>query len=355
MKNPKIMLAGILLAVLGTAFYFNMSKHSDHQTAQKLYFYNWSEYITEEMLKEFTDETGIEVILTTYDSNEVMYSKLKMLKGTGYDLVVPSTYYVRKLWQENLIQPLDLSKISNFKHIDVNFLDKSYDPKNKYSVPYIWGATAIGVNKQFIDPASITSWKDLWKPEYKNKLLLMNDVREVFHVALKLNGHSVNSTNPKHIKQAYNRLKTLIPHVTVFNSDTPAIPFLSGEVEIGMIWNGSAYMAQKEDPNIQFIYPKEGPILWMDNLSIPKRAENVEAAYAMINFLLRPDIAARISDTIGYPTANKSAKVYMNKDMANNPIIYPPEEIIKTSEFQDDIGDAAKIYDKYWQMLKTQQ
>ncbi|GLS84564.1 extracellular solute-binding protein [Paraferrimonas haliotis] len=338
------------LFITMSALLISLSAQANKDT---VYFYNWSEYIPPGLLEEFTAETGIKVVYTTYDSNEAMYAKVKLLKGEGYDLVVPSTYFVSKMADEGLLQKLDKSKLSNISHLDPALLDQPYDPDNQYSLPYIWGATGIGVNSDDIDPSTITSWKDLWNEDFANSILLMNDVREVFHMALVVNGHSGNSTDPEEIKQAYETLKPLVKNVLVYNSDTPSLPYLAGETSIGMLWNGSAYAAHQEDDAITLVYPKEGPILWVDNIAIPSGAKNVEGAHKLINFLLRPEIAARVAEEIGYPTPNKSAKALMPKELANDPIVYPPAEVIEAGEFQDDIGEAELIYDKYWQLLKA--
>ncbi|WP_298440133.1 extracellular solute-binding protein [uncultured Ferrimonas sp.] len=318
-----------------------------------LYFYNWSEYIPEGLLQEFEQETGIKVIYTTYDSNEMMFSKVDQLGGKGYDIVVPSTYYVKKMADAGLLQPIDKSQLSNFKHLDQAMLDKAYDPANTYSVPYIWGATGIGIHTDDIDPASITSWQDLWDPKWQGQLMLMNDPREVFHMALRILGYSSNSTDPQQIKEAYELLRKLMPNALTFNSDNPGSPYVAGDVSLGMIWNGSTYEAQKEDPAISMIYPAEGAIFWMDNLAIPAGAENVAAAHKMLNFLLRPEVAARVSAEIGYPTPNKSAKALMDPDFAGNPLVFPPAEVIEAGEFQSDVGDAIQLYSDYWDKLRA--
>ncbi|STN25262.1 spermidine/putrescine ABC transporter substrate-binding protein [Escherichia coli] len=158
-------------------------------------------------------------------------------------------------------------------------------------IPYIWGATAIGVNGDAVDPKSVTSWADLWKPEYKGSLLLTDDAREVFQMALRKLGYSGNTTDPKEIEAAYNELKKLMPNVAAFNSDNPANPYMEGEVNLGMIWNGSAFVARQAGTPIDVVWPKEGGIFWMDSLAIPANAKNKEGALKLINFLLRPDVA----------------------------------------------------------------
>ena len=167
-----------LLAAGALALGMSAAHADDNNT---LYFYNWTEYVPPGLLEQFTKETGIKVIYSTYESNETMYAKLKTYKDGAYDLVVPSTYYVDKMRKEGMIQKIDKSKLTNFSNLDPDMLNKPFDPNNDYSIPYIWGATAIGVNGDAVDPKSVTSWADLWKPEYKGSLLLTDDAREVNH------------------------------------------------------------------------------------------------------------------------------------------------------------------------------
>ncbi len=323
--------------------------------AEKLYVYNWTDYVPSNLVAEFTKETGIEVIYSTFESNEEMYAKLKLTSstGSGYDLVFPSSYYVNKMAKEGMLQELDHSKLSNFKQIPANLLNKEFDPNNKYSLPYVYGLTGIGVNADDIDPSKITSWADLWNPEYKGKVLLTSDAREVFHIALILDGKSPNTTNEEEIKAAYDRLVKLLPNVVTFNSDSPEVPFVQGEASIGMLWNGSAYLAHKENPSIQFVYPKEGAIFWMDNYAIPKGAKNTEGAYKFIDFLLRPENANLVVEKMGFSMPNEGVKALLSPEMANNPTLFPSAENIEKGIMQGDVGEAVDIYEKYWNKLKT--
>ncbi|WP_233112496.1 extracellular solute-binding protein [Aggregatibacter actinomycetemcomitans] len=321
---------------------------------EKLYVYNWTDYVPSNLIAEFTKETGIEVIYSTFESNEEMYAKLKLISdNAGYDLVFPSSYYVKKMTQDGMLQKLDHGKLSNFKQIPDNLLHKDFDPNNDYSLPYVYGLTGIAVNSEDVDVSKITSWSDLWNPEYKGKVLLTSDAREVFHVALLLDGKSPNTTNEDEIKAAYERLEKLLPNVAVFNSDSPEVPYVQGEVALGMIWNGSAYMAHRENKNIQFVYPKEGAIFWMDNYAIPKSAKNIENAYKFINFLLRPENAKVVLERLGYSMPNNGVKALISPEMANNPTLFPPEEQVKKGIIQGDVGNTIDIYEKYWNKLKT--
>lgn len=337
-----------ILIVLLTIFICPFLKAND----KVLYFYNWSEYIPTEILENFTKETGIKVIYSEYESNETMYAKLKT-QGQGYDLVVPSTYFISRMHKENMLQKIDHTKLKYFKDLDPQFLNKPFDPNNNYSIPYTWGATGIGINTDVIDTSKVTSWNDLWNPKYKGQVMLMDDAREVFQMTLSTLGYSGNTQNEEEIKKAYLKLKKLIPNVLVFNSDYPANPFIEGETSIGMLWNGSAYAAQKAGAPIKIVWPKEGAILWMDSLAIPSGAKNVEAAYKMIDFLLRPENAAKIALMIGYPTPVKEAKKFLPEKFKNNPMIYPPEDVLKKSEWQSDVGDKVAIYEKDFEKLKA--
>ncbi len=323
------------------------------QAAEKLYVYNWTEYVPSSLLTQFTKETGIEVIYSTFESNEEMYSKLKLTQGGGYDLVFPSSYYVGKMAKEGMLAEIDKGKLSNLSNVSKALMGKEFDPENKYSLPYVYGLTGIGINTSEINPSLVTSWADLWKPEFKGKVLLMNDAREVFHIALLLDGKSPNTTNAKDIKAAYERLTKLVPNVLVFNSDSPEMPYLQGEVDIGMQWTGSAYRAKGENPNLQFVFPKEGAIVWMDNYAIPKNAKNKDAAHKFIDFLLRPESAKTVIETMGFSMPNENVKALLPSETVNDPLVFPPVEEIEKGILQSDVGDAVDTYEKYWNLLRT--
>ena len=315
-----------------------------------LVFMNWGPYINSDILEEFTKETGIKVIYSTYESNETLYAKMKA-HNKGYDLVVPSTYFVAKMRDEKMLQPIDKSKISNFNGLDTNYLDKAFDPKNEYSIPHVVAITGLAVNTEMYNPDDFNSWSDLWNPEFEGQLMLMDDTREVFHIALRKLGYSGNSTNPKEIDEAYAELQKLMPNVLVFNSDNPAAPYMAGEVGLGMLWNGSAAAAQAEGLPIKLIFPKEGGIGWVDNFAIPSGAKNVEASHKMIDFLLRPEIAERISKDTGYLTAVKASNDKF-KDIAP---LFPSQEDLDRVEWQSAVGDMTVKYEEYFLKLKAGQ
>ncbi|WP_225639628.1 spermidine/putrescine ABC transporter substrate-binding protein PotD [Candidatus Profftia sp. (ex Adelges kitamiensis)] len=351
-KYLLLVTASLLILIINTANDINILKNKNEKNT--VYFYNWTEYVPAGLLEQFTKETGIKVIYSTYDSNESMYTKLKTYQGSQCDLIVPSTYFVAKMSKEGMLKKIDKSKLSNFHNLDKNLLYKTFDPKNDYSIPYLWGATAIGVNSDQIDPKSINSWGDLWKPEYKGSLLLTDDTREVFQMALLKLGYSGNTTDCKQIDAAYKELQKLMPNVLAFNSDNPATPYIEGEINLGMVWNGSAFIARESGTPLEVILPKEGTIFWMDSLSIPANAKNPEGALKLINSLLRPDIAVQIAKIIGYATPNLTAQKMLPKFISEDKSLYPDAKTITHGEWQNDVGKAtSEIYENLFQQLKA--
>lgn len=321
---------------------------------QVLNLYNWSEYMPQEVLDRFQEETGIQVVYTTYDSNEAMYARLKLLDDSGqYDLAVPSTYYVNKMRKEGLLAPIDHGKLAGFDHMDPELVNLNIDPDNAYSVPYLWGTTGLAYDSADID-GEPSAWADLWNDDYAGRIVLTNDMREVFHVGLRVLGYSGNSTNPEEIEAAYEKLAELMPAVRTFNSDAPRMPYLEGETDVGMIWNGEAVMGKEDLPALEYVYPQEGVIVWLDSFVIPKNAKNIDAAHQFISFVMRPEIAVLISEDIGYATPNLEARKQLDELVAGDRTSYPTPTDLENAEFQEDVGDEAlQVYTKYWELLKA--
>jgi spermidine/putrescine transport system substrate-binding protein len=319
---------------------------------EKVVLYNWADYIPDSVLRAFTKETGIKVEVATFDSNETMFAKLQLVNGKGYDLAVPTTFFVERMKRADLIQPIDKSKLKNLGNLDPALLNQEYDPENKFSIPYLWGSTAVAVNTDEMDPAEITTWKDLWKPEFKDKLLLIDDVRDIFLMGLKVKGFKNNTTNEDEIRQAYEALVELLPNVKLFLSDSPKGPLIQGNVPMGVMWNGEAYMAQVELGTVEYVYPKDGVTLWVDSFVIPKGAENVENAHKFIDFILRPEIGKLVVEGVGNSTPNLATIPLLSEEMRNDPMVVPPADVVKNGTYHKDLGEANAIYEKYWQMLK---
>ena len=322
---------------------------------QKLVIFNWTEYLPESVLEDFTKETGIDVEYATYESNETMYAKVKLLDGKGYDIVVPSTFYVEKMRKEGLLQPINKSALKNYANLDPSAMNKAYDPKNEYSVPYLWGTTAIAVNGKDVDASKITKWADLWNPEYQGKIMMLDDVRDIFYIGLRMCGFNDNSTNETEIQCAYEKLKGLMSNVKAFNSDSPKTPLIQGNVSIGAVWSGEAYKAFQEMEDLQYIYPEEGAVMWIDSFVIPRGAVNVEAAHKFIDFVLRAESGKACIEELGYPTPNTATLSLLDESLRNNKIIFPSKADIANASIHQDIGDSVLIYQKYWDLLKAGQ
>lgn len=324
-------------------------------TPKTLNIFAWSEYIPYDVLKDFTEETGIKVTLSTFESNEAMYAKLKLLEGKGYDIVTPTSYVLEWLRNDNLLACIDKNKIIGLKNLTPDALGRSFDPTNTYSIPYMWGYLGVLVNTKIVDPKSITSFDDLNRPEFKGKVLLSDDLRDTFGVALKACGYSVNTTNPEEIKAAYEWLKRLKPSIRVFDITATKQAFISEEVWAGISWNGDAYIAMQENPYLKFVIPHEGLILWIDNFSILKDSKNKEHAYTFISFLLRPEIAKRCVEAFNYTTPNVAARKLLDPLYRENTTIFPGDDTMAKGEVINEVGKAFDIYAAYWEALKLSQ
>lgn len=314
--------------------------------------YGWPSEIPDFVIRQFEKETGIKVNFSTYDNNEIMYAKLRAVRNAGYDIVMPSGYYVDRMRHQNMLEPIDKTKLTNWNNLDPAFLHAAYDPEMQYSIPYLWGITGIFYNKNNAAPLP-KSWSDLWDHRYANQLMLLDDIREVFSMGLLSLGFSANDTNPSHIQAAYLKLKTLMPNVKVFSSDTVVSILIDEDANTGMVWNGDAYKASQENANVQFVFPSEGFVIWMDNFAIPKNAPHKEAAYLFLNFMLRAEVAKEVALYTNFPIANLAGKNLLPSAMKNNPWIYPSKEIMKHGQYQTDVGDAVlRVYEKYWEELK---
>lgn len=339
----KSLLLFIVTGLLSTAF-----------AAQEVVnVYIWANWISPRVVREFEKETGIRVNLSTYDSNETLYAKFKAGKNPGYDVVAPSSFYVKRMQREGMLDKLDKNRLSNFPNLDRHFLNKAYDPNNQYSVPFAWGLTGIFVNDRYFPKDSIKKWSDLWDKRFRDKLLLLDDPRDVIPISLMILGYSVNDTNPEHIREAYIKSKSLMPNVKLFNIDAVASILIDEDATVGMAWNGDVFRAHRENSHVQMVFPQEGFVLWLDCLSLAKGAPHPDNAYKFIDFILRADIASGITLDYGFATANALGQKRLPPEVRNDPVINPPQEVLERGEIQMDIGDELlAIYERYWERLK---
>jgi spermidine/putrescine-binding protein len=320
---------------------------------KELNVFNWTEYLPEDVLKEFQSRYGVKVNYDTYSSNEEMHAKLKA-GASGYDVVFPSDYMMQVLRREQLLEQMDPGSISNLTNIEARFLGKAFDPKNEFSVPYMWGTTGIAVNSEKVNPDTIKSYKDLWRPDFKGALVLPDDARETLGLALRSNGQSANTSDPGQLDQAKQRLIALKPNIKAFNSDSPKDLLLSGEVAAGVMWSGEAAKAIQENPKIRYVIPVEGTTIWMDSMAIPKGAPHKYTAEVFINFLLEPEISVRLSKAYPYGIPNQGAQKLLPEEYRTNPAINPPAQALDKAEWMQDLGDDAnQLFDKVWTELKS--
>lgn len=315
--------------------------------------YAWTGEIPDFVVQRFEKETGIKMNLSTYENNEVMYAKLRANPNIGYDVVMPSSYFVDRMRKQNMLLTLDTSQLPNYHHLNPHLLHPAYDPHSQFSVPFIWGITGIFVNQTYFNPNQFNTWEDLWRPALRDQLLMLDDTREVFSMALMALHYSPNDNDPKHIEAAFKKLQSLMRNIKLFSTDSVPAIIIDEDATLGMAWNGDSFKAHQENPKVKFIFPKEGYVIWVDNFSIPKQAPHLKEAYAFINFILRPDIARDIALSIRYATANQTAQALLPKNIREDKTVYPPEMILKKGIFQTDASEKAlSLFEKYWEELK---
>ncbi|MFP3918216.1 ABC transporter substrate-binding protein [Lysinibacillus telephonicus] len=300
--------------------------------------YNWGEYIDPSLIDQFTEETGIQVIYETFDSNEAMMTKVEQ-GGSAYDVAVPSEYMVQMMIEKDLLIPLDHSKIPNLKNIDPYFLDLAFDPKNKYSIPYFWGTVGIVYNPNLIDDhLTFTTWEDLWDPSLKDKVFLVDGAREVMGMGLNSLGESLNSKDDELLKKATDKLITLSPNIKAIIGDEITPLMINNEAAVALTWSGQAADMMWENEELDFAVPKEGSNLWFDNFVIPKTAANIDGAHAFINFMLDAEISAQNNDYVGYSTPNAAAMALMDPEVIEDERFYPGEDLRDKLEVYENLG-----------------
>ena len=314
--------------------------------------YAWGGEIPSSVIRQFERETGIRVNFSTYDSNETMYAKLRSSKQSIYDVILPSAYFVDRMRKHGMLKQLDQTKLTNLKNLDPNFTQNDYDKGNHYSVPLIWGATGIFYNQRWVKQPP-TTWKSLWDARWRGQLMLLDDSREVFSLALMSLNYSPNDTNPAHIQAAYQKLLTLIPNIKLFSTDGIQAIIIDEDAIAGSAWNGDAFKAHAENKNINFVYPEDGFVIWIDCLAMPVNPPHPDEAYQFINFILKPETAAKIALIEGHAITNLQGKKLLPAMIRDNVTVYPTEDIMKRGHVQCDVGEETiALFNQYWQDLK---
>ena len=342
-----------VVVIAGGIFY---SSKEDLSGTNQVIVYNWGEYLDPEVITLFEKETGINVVYEEFETNEIMYPKVQS-GAIAYDVVCPSDYMIQRMIENDLLAELNFDNIPNIKNIGQEYFKQSrqFDSENKYSVPYCWGTVGILYNKTMVDEP-IDSWSVLWDEKYKDSILMQDSVRDAFAVALKYKGHSLNSTDLDELEEAKELLIKQKPLVQAYVIDQVRDKMIGNEAAIGVIYSGEAIYTQLENPNLEYVIPKEGSNVWIDSWVIPKNAKHKENAEDFINFLCRPDIAKMNFDYITYSTPNTAARELIEDPAIRNSKIAFPDaselERCETFQFLGDKNDA--IYNKLWREIKSQ-
>jgi spermidine/putrescine transport system substrate-binding protein len=349
MRKIILLLVAVSVLLGGTAW----------AASNELKIFIWSEYMDEEnMPKDFEKATGIKVRLDLYESNEDMMAKLQAGGVSQYDIIVPSDYIMPSLINLKLIKPLDHAKIPNLMNLGKKFRETSFDPGNKYSVGWQWGTVGLMYDKTKIKPEDAKSWSIIFDPKMDyGSFALIDSVREMMGISLLYLGYDFNSINPNELKAAADLLvKTKKRSLCMgFKGGVGGKnDVVAGVAAAAIVYNGDAIQAIGEDPKrLAFIVPKEGSEIWLDNMCIPSKAPNADAAHKWINWILDPKVGAGLSNYNHFATPNEAAKPYLNKADLNNPGVWPTPEIVKTLVFTKDLGKDNRIMDEAWTRAKS--
>lgn len=316
----------------------------------QLNIFTWPGYISDEIRTGFEQEYGVKVIVDTYGTNEDLLAKLKA-GASGYDIIMPSDYMVSKMIQLELLTKLNREMIPNFDNISPFYLDKYFDPNNNYSIPYAFGTAGIAYDSSVITSV-VDSWNVLWDENNKNQFSMLDDPRETPGAALKLLGYSLNTKDMGQLQQAKEKLIEQRNLVKQYKNEAEEL-LISGDVVIAHCWSGDAFRAAEKRPAIKYVIPKEGSSQFIDNVCIPKSAPHSKLAHNFINYLLRPEINAKISEFTMYGTCVPAAKEYLPKKLLEHEYIYPSKETMQSLEWLKDLGDFTQKYSRAWDEVKA--
>ncbi len=346
--------AAVVCSLLGGCVGDGHSSHPDDDS-NRLYVYNWGEYIDPDVIDEFEEETGYNVIYDVFETNEIMYPKIAA-DPSQYDVICPSDYMIAKMAESGLLGELDFDLMPNVKaNIGEEFweMSRDFDPENKYSVPYTWGTVGILYNTSLIDE-EITSWDVLWDPGYNDEILMQDSVRDLFMVALKKLGYSMNTVNLEELEEAKNLLIEQKPLVQAYVVDEVRDKMVASESKLGVIYSGEAEFTREENPDMAYCIPEEGTNVWVDAWVVTKDSRHKKAAAAWIDFMSRGDIAYKNFEYIYYSTPNTAAQQYMDEEELENEVLFPDLSKHKNLEAYRYLGeDVERLYYNLWKEIKS--
>jgi spermidine/putrescine transport system substrate-binding protein len=313
---------------------------------KELHIYNWSDYIAADTVPNFEKEFGVKVTYDTYESNEEMVAKLQA-GATGYDIIVPSGYMIPVLVATDLVTPLNKELLTNWGNVAPIFQNLPSDPGSAYTVPWQWGTSGIAYRTDKVK-SPVDSWAVFHDPRFRGKMTMMDDSREVIGAFLRYRGHSLNSTDPQQLAKAKADAVQAKKQLKAYVSAPVKAQLISGDVWISQLWNGDTTQAKAEQPNLGYVIPKEGCTIWGDSMCIPASAANKRAAHEWMNYILRPEVGAALSNATGYGTPNVAAL-----KLLETPIPYPTEEELTRLEYQVDLGRDTAVWDQIWTEIKS--
>lgn len=316
-----------------------------------LHVYTWADYIKPELLTRFEQENNVRVIIDTFDSNEAMYAKLKA-GASGYDIIMPSSYMVRTMHNQGMLQPIDRSKVPNIANVDPDYLKIAIDKAMDHSVPYMLtssGIAYLGSKLGEVEP----SWSLMDLEAIKGRATMLNDMRETLGAALKFLGYSLNSTNEQELAEARDIVIRWKKNLAKFENEQYKTGLASGEFFLVHGYNGDILQVMEENEDIVFVIPQEGTSIACDDFVIPKDAKEVDLAHAFINFFLDAEVAAENTDYVWYLAPNAAAYPLMSEEIRNDPSVFLDPEIKAKSEVIDDIGDGLALYTRMWDQVKA--
>jgi spermidine/putrescine transport system permease protein len=350
-RIPRAALA-TTLALFGGLGLFALRPDGGGAAHRTLNVYIWSNYLSDKLIRDFEARYKVTLNVETYDSNEALLAKLQT-GLTEYDIIAPSDYMVGILIREGLLRPLDRNQLTNLDNLDESFLNRPFDPDNRHSIPYTYLLTGIGYRRDKISKP-VESWSVLWDTDYRNRIAMLDDIREAFGAALRRRGRSINSVADADITDAARLLAEQKPLVKTYDSATFDQLLLTGEVWLAQGYSGQIAKAARENPNIAFVIPKEGGTKAIDNLAIPRNAPHPDLAMKFIDYILEPEASAEIVKATGYGVPNRAARNFIPSDRLEDPAIFPPREILRRCEFIEDVGPAITRYDYLWTEIKSQ-
>ncbi len=317
--------------------------------------FNYSEYLDPEMIKLFQEETGIEIKYEEATTPEEMYTKYSS-GAISYDLLCTSDYMVRRLIDEGQAQQVDLASMENFGNIDPKYLkiSESFDPGNKYALPYFWGTVGILYNTKLVKEP-VDSWDVLFNGDYKGQIIMQDSMRDSFMVALKYLGYSLNTKDEKEINEAAELLKNQKDDVQSYLVDEARDEVVAENATMAVVYSGEAYLGNEYNPDLEYVVPKEGSNLWVDSWIVTKNCKNVENAKKFLDFLCRSDVAYKNFEFIYYSTPNKAAVEMMDEDLRDNPAIVPTDDSIKDCEVYEAFDEKTTgLYNDLWKEIKSE-